>query len=181
MPFLSMLINRVVGACTTLPSANDWIEAGTLLLLLILIAFPFGWRTGFLSRQFKPLPPRTAVGFTIVSFFSPAMTEEIVFRVLPVPHPTESAGWQQKLLWSAISLIVFVLYHPVRTWLLPTQRNRVFLDRRFLVLSGQLGLFCTIAYLNSGSLWPSVLIHWLFVAVWLVLLGGYQCLHSPKI
>jgi predicted Abi (CAAX) family protease len=83
-----------------------------------------------------------------------------------------------KLLWSVVSLFVFVLYHPIRSWMLPKQQNRVFLDKRFLVLATLLGLFCTLIYLRSGSVWPSVLIHWLFVVIWIVFLGGYKRLRG---
>ncbi len=39
-------------------------------------------------------------------------------------------------------------------------------------------LFTLIAYLQSGSLWTPVVIHWLAVVVWLLFLGGYRKLYA---
>lgn len=47
----------------------------------------------------------------------------------------------------------------------------------FLLLAALLGFVCSVAYLQSGSLWTSVVIHWLAVVVWLLLLGGYKKLY----
>ncbi len=48
----------------------------------------------------------------------------------------------------------------------------------FLVLAALLGIICSLAYIQSGSLWTPVMIHWLLVVVWLLLLVGYRKLYS---
>jgi predicted Abi (CAAX) family protease len=70
--------------------------------------------------------------------------------------------------WVALSVGLFVAWHPL---LAPTRRDplRTLLkDPRFLVQVTLLGLACSLAYLVSGSIWPPVLIHWLTVVVWLL-------------
>jgi predicted Abi (CAAX) family protease len=42
------------------------------------------------------------------------------------------------------------------------------------LLAALLGVVCEIAYLKTGSLWSPAAIHWLVVAVWLTVLGGYR-------
>jgi predicted Abi (CAAX) family protease len=35
-----------------------------------------------------------------------------------------------------------------------------------------LGLACTLSRIRSGSIWPSVIIHWGIVVVWIALFRG---------
>jgi predicted Abi (CAAX) family protease len=81
------------------------------------------------------------------------------------------AGWSSAA-WGALSLGLFVAYHPLAGRLWYPQGRRLFEDGRFLLLTSLLGLVCVIAYQVTGSLWPPVLIHWLVVVIWLELLGG---------
>lgn len=50
---------------------------------------------------------------------------------------------------------------------------------RFLSLAAVLGAACTATYcLTSGSLAAAAVVHWLPVAVWLSVLGGYHRLYA---
>lgn len=55
--------------------------------------------------------------------------------------------------------------------------DTIFRTPVFLLSAALLGVACTVAYLHTGSLWVPVVIHWIIVAVWLVLLGGYKKLY----
>ena len=158
----AVLFHRCVTACT-MPTVSGWKETGALLLLMAAVALPFGFLTGFLTWRPVFLPWQTKVLLIVGVFVSPALTEEIIFRVLPVPLPTE-VGAETAWLWAGASLVVFVLYHPLRTWIFAKPKYRVFLDSRFLILAAWLGLFCAAAYLRTGSVWPAAFLHWIFAA-----------------
>ena len=176
----TVLFYRCVVACTTFPTVSGWKETGALLLFMAAVALPFGFSTGFLTWQPVFLAWRTTAFFIVGSFVSPALTEEMTFRVLPIPLPNE-AGAETVWLWAGVSLVAFVLYHPLRRWIFVKPKYRVFLDYRFLILTTWLGLFCAAAYLRTGSVWPAAFLHWLFVVVWLVFGGGYERVCSGQV
>jgi predicted Abi (CAAX) family protease len=78
------------------------------------------------------------------------------------------------LVWSSLSLSLFIIYHPLNASLFYHQAQKLFRQPIFLFLAGLLGIACTISYSLTGSLWPPVIIHWLVVIIWLSLLGGQQ-------
>ncbi len=101
-----------------------------------------------------------------------------IFRVLLLPNPVEKAGTIAQWGAATISLFLFVIYHPANAYTFFPAGRKVFVHPVFLFLAALLGLICTLAYLHSGSLWTPVFLHWIVVAVWLLLLGGYQKLHT---
>lgn len=136
-----------------------------LLTIYGLVYLPIGLLSGFL--RFDPqLSPWTIVQVMVAALFMPGLNEELMFRVLPIPHPTESVPANTRWYWIGISWLSFVLYH-----LLPWT-PAFFRDFVFLLGAGLVGVVCTIAYLKTGSLWIPVFIHWQIVVVWLLLLGG---------
>ena len=60
--------------------------------------------------------------------------------------------------WIALSVGLFVLYHPLAARLWYLQGRQVFHTPRFLVQCSLLALACALAYDLSGSLWWPVLI-----------------------
>jgi predicted Abi (CAAX) family protease len=88
--------------------------------------------------------------------FIPALWQELVFRVLLLPHPTEGVQPITALIWSGISLGLFLAYRWFRA------RNRKFKGSRprYLSLSLVLGILATGTYLISGSLWSVLGLHW---------------------
>ena len=109
-----------------------------------------------------------------VVFFSPALLEELVFRVAWLPHPSEGVLPTTWLVWAASGLVLFVINHPLNALTLAPRGNPTFFNPIFLSLAGLLGLACTLAYALTGSLWVIVVLHWLVVMVWLFALGGEQ-------
>ena len=111
----------------------------------------------------------------------PALIEELVFRVLLLPRTTENLPIGLVWFWVGISLVLFIVYHPLNAISFFPSGRDTFFNLIFLTLAGLLGFVCSLAYLQSGSLWTPVFIHWLVVAVWLLLLGGYGKLYrSPQ-
>lgn len=163
------------------PTWADWGCAIAALFLYACIALPLGLKQGFLRYE-----PPTELGLSIpqqiklmlLLFFMPALLEELIMRVLLLPHPTEGVLPQTWLIWSVLSLTIFVVYHPLNALTFYPAGKPTFFQPIFLLLSGLLGLVCTVIYLQTGSLWLIAIAHWLVVVVWLLWLGGYRKMHK---
>ncbi|WP_254978056.1 type II CAAX prenyl endopeptidase Rce1 family protein [Cyanobium sp. ATX 6A2] len=172
LPVLGTLLQRLLDSLfpPLLPSAQGF----SLLVLGVYsaLALGHGLRSGFLSGPatwppLQQLLPRAA-GLLLL----PALVEELIFRVALLPHPLEGVHGGALLAWIALSVGLFVLYHPLAARLWYQQARPLFHDPRFLVQCTLLGLACALVFVVTGSLWPPVLIHWLAVLVWLEPLQG---------
>jgi predicted Abi (CAAX) family protease len=162
---MNRILKRISIATQTIPQRQDWILAFALLLLYTVIYIPIGLKLGFL--KFKVFPSWLMnLGVMASSFVMPGLLEELGFRVILIPHRTEPCTGFERLKWVGLSWILFMLYH-VHPFTPP-----FFKTFPFLLGAGLIGIICSIAYLRSGSLWIPVFIHWLIVAIWLLLLGG---------
>ncbi|MBW4471630.1 MAG: CPBP family intramembrane metalloprotease [Stenomitos rutilans HA7619-LM2] len=102
----------------------------------------------------------------------PSLLEELGFRVLLLPHPTEHASPTTRWLLSSLGWLLFVVYH-IHPFV-PT----FFRTPPFLTGAGLLGIICTLSYLKSGSIWMPVVIHWSIVVAWLLIFGGLEKFHG---
>ncbi len=172
LPVLGTLLQRLLDSLfpPLVPAA-----VGTTALVLgvyALLALGHGFRSGFLAGpwRWRPLPVLLphAAGLLVM----PALVEELIFRVGLLPHPLEGEHGAPLVAWMALSVGLFVLYHPLagRLWYRPGRQ--LFQDPRFLVQCTLLGIACALVYVVTGSLWSPVLIHWLAVLVWLEPLQG---------
>jgi predicted Abi (CAAX) family protease len=172
IPIISQVLRRILVAAVTIPRPQDWLIGLGILLVYAAISLPLGFSTGFLERSpFRGKKTDLLLGIGI-AFISPAIIEEIIFRVVLLPHPIENASTGLWLVWGLISLFLFVIYHPLNAKTFYKQGNPTFFKPTFLILTALLGLCCTIAYGWTGSLWIIVIIHWIVVVSWLFLLGG---------
>jgi predicted Abi (CAAX) family protease len=160
------------------PAAQGWGLA--ILVIYGWLALAEGFRSGFLQRMWCWPPPgpllRRSAGYLLM----PAFLEELLFRALLLPHPLEGVSPGSMLAWMALSLGLFVLYHPVAARLWYRQGQPLFDDPRFLQQCTLLGLACCLAYGLTASLWWAVLIHWLAVVVWLEPLQGRLALGAAR-
>ncbi len=190
LPLLSTIVIRLWAGIVTLPNISGWLTVFGLLSGYSLVALTIGFKSGFLTfdRQFSRGFSRFSMAATkpmlgknirslVHLFFLPALLEEILFRLLLIPHPIETAIASDIYIWLMISLGLFIIYHPVNALTFYQPGNPTFMDWRFLTLTGLLGIVCAIAYLLTGSIWAAVLIHWIVVVVWLKVLGGDRLLH----
>jgi len=175
--YLALLARRVSIAFSTIPDFTDWLVAARLVVVYTAIALPLGFWSGFLKIDVQT-SWRTIVGVLIGCLLTPGITEEICFRVLILPHPEENASGLMLWFWGGASLALFVVYHPLNGLTFYPLGRSTFLNPVFLLLAAVLGAACSIAYLESGSMWPPVAIHWLAVTVWLLLLGGDRRLYG---
>jgi len=174
LPLLGTALDRLTQAWIRPVTPQTWTIAALGLLLYGAITLPLGWRSGFLVHHPIPFTVRGWLGRAIGCFFLPALGEEIVFRICLIPHGTEGVPLLPWLAWAALSLGLFVAYHPLTAWSTYKPGYPTFLDPIFLVLTTLLGILCTATYGLTGSLWPPVLMHWVVVVVWILGLGGAQ-------
>jgi predicted Abi (CAAX) family protease len=160
------LVHRLTTAIGTRPKQSDWHYGLVLLGLYSVIYLPIGFATGFLTLQ-PQSSIMTILGVMAGALITPGLTEELVFRVLLIPHRTEPVKLGRRWLWVSISLVAFVLYHPFNPF-----AQTFFSSPIFLLGAALLGLICSLSYLKSGSLWTAMGLHWIIVIVWLLLLGG---------
>ncbi len=145
-----------------------------LLGLYAAIALPWSLRNGFLSGSWRPSAPAALLRHSLALLLLPSLVEELLFRVVLLPHPGEGAAGGTTVAWGALALGLFVAYHPLAGRLWYPAGRRTFHDGRFLLPCAGLGLVCSLAYLNTGSLLAPLLLHWLVVLVWLDPLGGRE-------
>lgn len=179
-PFATLLAElprRLSLALSTIPHLDLWLQVTELVVFYTFIALPIGFKLGFLTIDLQTSWVKV-VGVTVSSFFSPAITEEVFFRILLLPHPTENASAWGLWLSGCASLAIFIAYHPLNALTFFPAGRQTFLNPIFLLLTALLGAACAIAYLQSGSLWPPVLMHWLAVSLWLLVFGGYKRLYG---
>ncbi|MEL6439707.1 MAG: CPBP family glutamic-type intramembrane protease [Cyanobacteria bacterium J06621_8] len=113
----------------------------------------------------------------LIALFFPAIVEEVFFRVLFLAHSTENTSIFNQYFFVIISLMIFVVYHPLNAYLFVYNARKTFNSFVFLTSAAILGIVCTIAYLKSGSIYPPVIIHWIIVIFWLLIFGGYRKLY----
>lgn len=148
-----------------LPNRRGWrkvaLELGWSLPLMLVVA-----HLGGLVR-FDPAGDATTLlllGATL--FVAPALGEELLFRGLLIPRRAASAQW------TLLSVLLFVLWHPLQAVTVGPPWATSFLDPWFLVLVAILGAALARIYAATGSLWPGVALHWTVVFGWKAVLGG---------
>jgi predicted Abi (CAAX) family protease len=148
-----------------------------ILLHLVVYAFiviPWGFRYEFL--RFEPVKDIRMIVFALVAMFlAPCIPEEILFRGILLPNRPSDISLSAVLLvgWN---VTLFVAYHAVAAKTYYRSAARVFLDPRFLLFAGFVGLGCISLYWWTESLWSAILFHWMINCVWLLLLGGLSVL-----
>jgi predicted Abi (CAAX) family protease len=168
----------VILAFTTSPTTEAWLWSAGILLLFVVIVLPIGLRTGFL--RVEPMTGRRwrFVVLALVLAIRPSLLEELIFRVLFIPHPTQGYPLRSTLLWAVVGLVIFILWHPINGLFIRRIARPIFTDPLFLTFAGLLGIACTAAYLISGSIWPPMVIHWVVVTPWILFLGGGKALFA---
>jgi predicted Abi (CAAX) family protease len=170
VPIISILLNRIL-ASAFIPTFYDWAIAALAILIFSAITLPLGFSTGFLQFQIWQGKPIEYLFLILRCAITPAITEELFFRVLFLPHPSTAVNWQWSI-WAALSLLIFILYHPLNAKTFYKDGYPTFFQPIFLILATLLGIILTITYALTGSAWIIIFIHWLVVVLWLTFLGG---------
>ena len=151
----------------TLPTGRDWLELAGIAGVLALCGYGVSlWSHAVTFSASLPGLRADPTGFALlalVALLVPSLAEELVFRSVLQPDRLSSGqSWGA----SAISLALFILWHPIQFWTGWFTGQAIFLDPGFLVMAGLLGLACTLSVHRSGSLWGAVVLHWGVVVVW---------------
>jgi predicted Abi (CAAX) family protease len=165
-------------ALITMPTATAWQRCALIYIVFLVCALPIGLASGLLHPSLPPLTAGAAVVVACTLALHPAFTEELVFRSLMLPRRTDRIGRGRLLATIVIALFLYVIAHPLNAKFFWPAVLGVFSNPFYLALATLLGLTCTAAYLISGSIWPSVIIHWLTVTLWILLLGGQVLLQT---
>ncbi|MDJ0601696.1 MAG: CPBP family glutamic-type intramembrane protease [Crocosphaera sp.] len=174
-----MELTPIIDAFLSPLSFQDWYVSLGILLSYGLIVLPIGFKLGFLRWKLPNFSSQTPWKMFQL-LIAPAFIEELIFRVIFLPHPLKQIDSIQWLFWTGFSLILFIVYHPLNAMLFYPPGKGLFSQPIFLFFAGLLGISCTISYKITGSIWPCVMIHWLVVVIWLFFLGGQEELNKKS-
>lgn len=148
-------MKEVIEKLKTFPSFRGWFEVLGLFVVFIFVSYLLAPNLIDINNAPKV---SELVFITIIAFFVPALFEELFFRGILIKN--------FNFKWVLLSLLLFVLWHPFQAYLYLPKAKIVFLSFNFLFLVGVLGVFCTLAYYRTKSLWASIVLHWLVVVSW---------------
>ena len=103
-----------------------------------MIALPVGFGAGFIKVDIQKSWV-VVIGVIGGSLLRPALTEELFFRVLLLPHATENASPAALWFWGLGGLVAFIVYHPLNALTFFPVAHETFLHPIFLFLSALLG------------------------------------------
>ena len=167
MTVLTLLLCRLGEALTAPFGLAQLAIVLELIGLYGLLAIPLGLASGLLRPPWRLLTWLAWLRLGASLLLLPALLEEGLFRVLLLPRSLLELEPMAQAGWVALSVGLFVLYHPLSGWLWYPEGRGLFQQARFVVPCSLLGLVCVIAYASNGSLWAPVLIHWFTLLIWL--------------
>ena len=152
----------------TVPGRRVW--AGLLGCTLALLAV--SWLLDRLGLAPWRFDPGFLLGLGALAGFGTALVEETLFRGVLLKPPAAGAS---DLAASALSAVLFALWHPFQTLLYEPLWAAVAWDWWFLLGTGLLGFACARLTLATRSLWPAIAFHWLVAMGWKTLYGFPSC------
>lgn len=157
---------------TTFPKRKELFFAGVLIILYAPMALIIGFSTRVF--KFNVLLPEKVIHYLLpfTLIFFPCLPEELFFRGLLMPHKNRKSSPSKYLMYTIINVVLFVIWHPFNAYLINNSAIPLFTNIYFLLIVFLLGVICTVTYLQSGSIWIPVLIHWCTVFSWVFFLGG---------
>jgi predicted Abi (CAAX) family protease len=170
-----LLLNRLIDVkrgLVTVPKGSDVLFSVVVFLMYMAVALPVGFCSGFFTIQVLKTNIWMIIALPISLFFIPSLFEEIVFRALLLPHRSRCISTRPLFFYSALSIVAFIVWHPINAMTINPNAYSMFTDPVFLCLAALMAMACTITYNKTGSLWVPVAIHWLTVVVWVFFLGG---------
>jgi len=176
---LRILGTRLARAYGTVPTPRQWVEVVFLFGIFTAAALPVGLASGLLTLSPAREDAGALVAFAAVALAVPCLFEETLFRAALLPHPRERCPGP----WLALSVLaavaLFVLGHPLVAWLLAPATRPLAYHPVFLGLCTVFGVLASAAYLRTGSIWPSALMHWAVVVGWKIWFGGWILAFGP--
>lgn len=151
------------------PSRIDWKLTAAVSIAFAGLATSFGLATGLYI--YHPLNDLNELAYrSAIAFFAPGLLEELIFRG---PLVWMVLRYRRAPLWAiGLSLLAFILWHPLNAAVNLVEARELFFDWRFLTVATGLGAVATYLAIRTRSLWPPVLFHWLAVVGWTAFLGA---------
>jgi len=156
----------------TLPDLSGWFLTLLLFLVFALFTYLILTRSKLFTFSLIRLSPAQIALLAFIAVFTPSLPEELLYRVLVQPHPSEGVAPSVRWAWSTASLLLFVLAHPLLAWGAWPWARAIFYRPAFLLIVALLGVACTLVYVATGSLWAPVAIHWATIMGWKLFFGG---------
>lgn len=179
IPIFSVILTQILGSLRV-PALPGWTFTGLAGAIFGAIAMTIGFRTGFLHWQPWPAPWPRQLRRALRWLFLPVLAQELLFRVLLIPEPGRTGPLEPYWwLFALVSLSLSVAHYPLWAKFVSRSPASPTTQPMFLLLSGLLGLTCTVVYRVTGSLWTIALLHWLTVVIWGLKLGGLAYLPAP--
>ena len=166
LPGVSLLLGRLGDSLFPLWKPGGHLGALAVALAYTAVALPLGRRSGLLPPHWRWSALHSRLPGAARLLLIPAFAEELLFRGLLLPSALDGVRPLAMLPWMALSVGLFVAWHPLLAPLARGEEQRLRRDPRFLLQTALLGAACTLMTVISGSLWPAVLLHWLAVVVW---------------
>ena len=158
---------RARAAALAPPPRPAWriflVEAGWSLPLAILLV-----AIGGLAAPGWTDDSAMLLRLALVAVVAPAFGEELLFRVTLLPPPGRLCPPGRL----ALSVLLFVAWHPPQALLFGPHWAAVVLDPWFLAAVAVMGVALGRLYVRTGSIWPCVLLHWATVVGWKAFLGA---------
>jgi len=176
---MRQLAHRLARSYGTAPTLRLWIESACLLAAFALIALPVGVASGLLSVTPASEPLAVLLAFAAIAFVVPSLFEETLFRALLLPDASERCSGMQLAWCAGLSVVLFVLGHPLAAWLFAPSARPLFYNGVFLTLTALFGIVAVLAFVRSGSIWPSTIMHWIVVVAWKLWFGGWIMVFGP--
>jgi predicted Abi (CAAX) family protease len=183
MKSLSLFVNRTWLSLTIVPSAHaTWCVIG-ITAATTLGAGMASAVSGFVHpiQDFDPpsISSRSPLSIwmkPISAFVFPSLVEELFWRGMLLPHPSQfpnvcpSSSW---IFHAGMVLMIHVATHPVVGWTVWPRGRNVFDDPRFLCLATIVLAGATTSYfVSGGSVWAATFTHGLPLAFWRDFFGG---------
>ena len=156
----------------TKPCKHDIFFAIIVFAIYSICSLILGLQSGFFTPKFYIGNNVWMILMPVLLLIVPAIPEELVFRGLLIPHKRHHLSARQTAVYSILSIVLFVLWHPFTALTIYPSMQHVFLHPIFLTIVLFLAIACTITYIQSGCLWIPIFIHWATVMVWMYGLGG---------
>ncbi len=152
-------------ALFAVPGRRDWLVLAWVAPLYAVPALWIGLGSGLV--RWDPMDLPQALVFAVIAVVIPALGEELGFRgVLMRGRETRA-----RLVWAGVSLVAYVLWHPLQTLTFAPDRT-LFFEPAFLAMTTLLGIACTALRWQSGTLWTAMVLHWGAVVLWQTLGQG---------
>jgi len=159
-------LQDMLASLRTWPDASGWRRTGIEMLwaLPVMVGFAFLYDMTTPSRA---APSGVELlRLAAILLIAPAFGEELLFRAALIPRE------RPRIRWFVLSVVLFVIWHPLQAVTFGPPWSAMFLDLGFLVAVAVLGTALARIYAATRSIWPCVLVHWAVVLSWKALLGG---------